>query len=46
MKCAIISVRKDKVTAMLPSGKDIQRLLKALKKYGVDVKIELLSRCG
>ena len=46
MKCAIISIKDNKLTAMFPSEEDIQKIIKILKKYGLEVKVELLSRCG
>jgi len=46
MKYGIVSIRDNKLTAMLPSEKEVQKLLKTLKKYGLEVKVELLSRCG
>jgi len=35
-----------KITAMLHSESEIKRLITQLRKLGVDVEIQLLSRCG
>ena len=35
-----------KITAMLHSESEIKRLLNELRKLGVEVELQLLSRCG
>jgi len=35
-----------KLTAMLHSEREIKRLITELQKLGIEVSVELLSRCG
>ena len=35
-----------KLIAMLPNEEEIRKLIEKLKEYGIDIKVELLSRCG
>ena len=42
----MISFNSCKLIAMLSNEEEIRKLIDKLREYGIDIHIELLSRCG